>query len=426
MAGTPSLTKPASRRFLGGLGLTLRVALASLAAHKLRAAMAILGVFLGALALTGVRHVTLGMVRKAELETEKLGPNLFMAVSGQVRFRRGGAGARLGPPARTFTIGDALALARGLPGALRMSPYLSSAMPITGGDVTVTCQLVGVWPEYAAVRASFVEFGRFITADDLASRAKVCVLGRTIAERLFGTAEKALGREVQLFRAPCRVIGVMEAKGADIVGADQDEQVFVPLSTFQRRFANQTWITGVSIQMASGDLAEASREPAAEILRLRHNLTPGGKDDFSLVTGKDALTLQRQALELVQTLGTISSSICFAVGGLGIFSIMVLLVRARRLEIGVRRATGANRGHVARQFLLESGLMSATGGILGVAGGLGVALIVFRLADFPTVLDPTQIAAVLAGSMALGLVAGGYPAWKASRVDVLATLSAEG
>ncbi len=402
--------------------LSLRIALSSLATHKLRTVLAMLGVFLGALALTGVRHVSEAMVRKAEIETEKLGPNLLMAMSGKLRFTRGDF--RSQPTHKNFKVADALAIIRGLPSAALGVPYIAQTSNIRAGDTRVACQLVATWPDYPLVRAFHPEFGRFLTQEEENSRAMVCVLGRTVAKRLFGEPEKALGQRVFLFRAGLTVIGVMEEKGADLSGSDQDEQVFVPLSTFMRRLANIWYISGVYIQLADGADFEQAKATAETILRRQHHVGPGTPkpDDFTVLTAKDTMRLKEQALELVRTLGLISSSLSFAVGGLGILSIMVLLVRARRMEIGIRRAVGARRADIVRQFLIESGAMSCAGGAGGVLAALVLLLAVYRFGNFPYVFNPWLILQALAGSAVLGLAAGAYPAWQAGSVEILDVL----
>ncbi|GFK93570.1 Macrolide export ATP-binding/permease protein MacB [Fundidesulfovibrio magnetotacticus] len=401
--------------------LSLRIALQALATHKLRTALAMLGVFLGALALTGVRHVSLAMMRQAEIEVEKLGPNLFAVMAGQVRFTRDG-GARTAGGAATFQFEDSLALMRSLPGVMKGVPVVLRTMPIRAGNTKVACQMVATWPDYPQVRSFQPDRGRFFTWEEEREKAKVVVLGLKIAQRLFGDPEKALGQTVTVYRAGLTVVGVMEEKGSDISGTDQDEQVFVPVSTYMRRMANQTWVTGVFMQMADGtDFARIKRE-AQSFMRQRHNITGGKRDDFSVLTAEDTMQLKQQALDLVAVLGLISSSLSFAVGGLGILSIMILLVRARRLEIGVRRAMGARRRDIIRQFLLESGVMSMAGGAAGVAAAMGLLTVVYALGNFPYVYDAWLIAQALAGSALLGFVAGAYPAWQAANVEVLHVL----
>jgi len=403
---------------------SLKIAINSLRTHRLRTILAMTGVLLGALALTGVQQVSRAMYAKAEVETAKLGTNLFMAMTGQVSFRRTGS-ARVRNQAATFTLRDAQALIAGLPAARKGAPYVNSTTALRAGNTKIPAQLVATWPEYGAVRNLELKNGRFLNEDDLSARERVAVLGDKIARRLFDQPEKALGRTVFLFRAPVRVIGVLKPKGADIVGTDQDEQVFTPLSTFQRRFANQTWITGVYIQLADPAAEQTSKAAAEAILRRRHRIGPGGKDDFSVLTARDTIQVQQQALNLVQTLGLISSSVSFAVGGLGILSIMILLVRTRRLEIGIRRAVGARRRDIIRQFVFEAGMMAGVGGVFGVTAASGLTFLVARFGEMPMIFDPLLMLGVLAGSVALGIAAGAYPAWQAGHIEVLGVLRSE-
>lgn len=405
--------------------LNLRIAIQSLSTHKLRAVLAMLGVFLGALAFTGVQHVSQALELKAEREAEKLGPSLFAALAGQVRFSHGGS-LRLGEAQRNFTVSDARAVARGVPSVLSAAAYATATCGVRYGSAATNATLVATWPEYPDIRSFHPELGRFLNQDEEDGRDKVLVLGQTIAERLFGRPEAALGRLVYLNQINFRVIGVMERKGRDLSGANQDEQVFAPLSTYLDRVANQNWINGVFLRLApganQGPALRQVEDAARNILRQRHHLTGTRPDDFTLLTARDTQQVQRQALELVHTLGLIASSVCFGVGGLGILSIMILMVRARRMEIGIRRAVGGRRVHILAQFLFESGLMAGAGGALGVLASVGLTGAVSAFGEMPFVLDPVLLLATLAGSVALGLAAGSYPARQASRLEILDVL----
>ena len=403
----------------------LKIALASLRIHRLRTILAIVGVLLGALCLTAVQHIGQAMYDKAEAETAKLGTNLFMARSGQLRFSPIPGTSRARREATTFTIADAEALIQQLPMAKQGSPFATRSMPVRSGSTKVQSSIMGVWPAYLQVRDLDLAVGRFFTEQEEQESAKVCVLGTKVAERLFGSSAAALGEQVFFFRANARVIGVLAPKGADIVGSDQDDQVLVPLSTYLRRFANQDWISGVYITLNHPEDEAAAKTAAEALLRQRHHLGDGKKDDFFLMTARDTMKVQQQALDLVRTLGWISSGVSFAVGGLGILSIMVLLARTRRLEIGVRRAVGARRRDIIRQFIFESGLMAASGGLLGVLCGLGLAALVAFFGKMPFHLDLLLVTSVLGGSLGLGLLAGAYPAWEAAQVEVLEVLRGE-
>ncbi|XPV76365.1 MAG: ABC transporter permease [Desulfovibrio sp.] len=399
----------------------LSIAMHALSAHKLRTVLAMLGVFLGALAFTSVQHISLAMVRSAEVEVEKLGPNLFAIIAGEVRFTKRG-GTRWRDMAHNFRTTDAQAVIDGVPSVVDGTPFSFATLPIRANGTTTTFQMVAAQPNYPELRSMFPASGRFYTTKEYDERAKVCVLGNTIAERLFTTPEDAVGEYVRIFRAEFKVIGVMEKKGRDLSGADQDEQVFMPLTTYMRRASNVDWIYGVYLRTADGaDMAQV-RSAATAILRERHKLDEGEPDDFSLLDARDTMQLKDQALQLVHTLGVITSSVSFAVGGLGILSIMVLIVRSRRVEIGIRRAVGCTRADIVRQFLFEAGLMSGAGGAAGVVVSIGLVALVCHFGKMPFLLSPVLLVGTLAGSVALGVLAGAYPAWQAARVEILEVL----
>lgn len=403
------------------LPLNFRIALSSLKAHKWRAILAMLGVFLGALAFTGVQHVSEIMVRRAEIETEKLGPNLFAVMAGNIRFRRNGSVRVLGH-VRTFSLGDAQAVMDQIPSVVEGAPFISSSGPFRAEGSAVTAKIMATLPNYQSIRNMYPSDGRFFDDLDVDDRAMVCVLGKTIAEQLFGSTEAAVGKLVYHFRAGFRVLGVMEEKGRDVSGEDQDEYVFVPISTYMRRSSNQDWISGVYLHLAKDASLEAVSASATAIMRERHNIVPGKADDFSTMSARDAIRLQKQALDLMTTLGGITSSISFGVGGMGILSIMILVVRSRRVEIGVRRAVGGRRRDIVRQFLFESALMAGIGGGLGVITTVILVAIGCTVAGLPIILESASLAWTLAGSCVLGIVAGAYPAWQAANIEILEVL----
>jgi putative ABC transport system permease protein len=390
---------------------SLRIAQASLATHKLRAALAMLGVFLGALALTGVQHMSLAMVRKAEAEVEKLGPNLFMARAGQLRFRRAGVG--IGADPHTFTRLDAEALAAGMPAVLAAAPFTSRTMPVRKGDSTVMCQLVGTIPAYQQVRSFRPELGRFFTEQESAEAAKVCVLGRSIAERLFRRPEAAPGQEVYMYRAALRVVGVMEVKGADIAGTDQDEQVFVPLATAMRRLGNQDWISGTYLQLAPGADPQGPGPRPWPFSGPAH-IAPGARTTSLCSTPRTHQAPNQPCTGGL--LGLISSTVSFAVGAWASSPSMVLLVREPP-EIGVRGPWAPAARHHAP--VRVRGLPAlGRGGLAGVGASLVLVSAVYVVGGFPPGVHPLVITGALAGSATLACRSALYPAGSVP-VDIL-------
>ncbi len=402
---------------------SFKIALAALAAHRLRAILAMLGVFLGALVLTTVLLVSEAMLLKADLETQRLGPNLVQAAAGQVRFG-GGSTARVRGLSTTFTLEDAKVLGRSIPWVRVSAPYTSASRPVRSGGRTTQGQIIGTTPSYPDVRAFNPEFGRFFNQGELDNKAKVTVLGFDIATRLFGKPESALGKTVLINTIDLTVVGVMEAKGQDLSGSNQDEQVFVPISTYMRRMNNVDYIAGVYLSLYNAEEESVAMRSMRDIMLQRHKIKPGGSEDFSIFSARDANKLRTDALALVRTLGFISATVSFAVGSLGILSIMILLVRARRMEIGIRRAVGASGRNIVLQFLSEAGVMAGLGGFLGVIGSLLLTTIIYMAGSFPFYYSFRLCATVSLASIALGVAAGSYPAWVASKVEVLEVLRA--
>ncbi len=402
----------------------LRIALGSLAAFKTRTAMAMLGVCFGALSLCGSLHVARAMVRQAEIETVQLGPNLMMALAGS--FRLGRFGGDEAPGRAPFSVADAETLVAHLPGVAKAAAFAALVSDIRHGEQTVKCQLLAVQADFPDVRSFRPALGRFFTGPEETQRARVCVLGRKIAASLFPDQpiEAALGQTVILLGAPLEVVGVMEEKGADVTGRDQDEYVFLPLSTYIWRLTRNSWINGVFLQMEPGADLQAAKENAEGVLRLRRRTPPGFRDDFQVYLAEDRMRLKREALALVQSLGALAAAVSFSIGGLSILSVMVLMVRLRRREIGVRRALGARRRDIVAQFLFESWLIAFAGGAAGAVGALLVVTGVYRYMDLPHVYSLWYVLGTLAGATLLGLGAGAAPAKNASRGEIVRLLRA--
>lgn len=402
----------------------LRIALRSLAAHKLRSVLAMLGVFLGTLALTGVVHVSEALKEQARLETEKLGPNLLVVLAGQPTFRRSGT-LRYGGLTTTFTMSDVTALLENNPYVKEGTPFVTKNSTISYRRNIINSQLIAVNADFPAVRAAPVSSGHFFTAQDVENRAKVCILGFTIASKLFNRPSEGLGKIVHYNLTTLRVIGIMPKRGRDLAGTDQDEQVFVPITTYMRRMSNQNWVSGVFMTLFSDKDEAAAKKIATAIMLKQHNITRKADEDFLVLSANDVSKLKTQALQLVWLLGILSSSISFSVGAMGVLSIMILLVQTRKLEIGVRRAIGARRSAIMSQFLLESSLLSGIGGTLGALVAVVIITIIYYVAGYPYIYKPLFLIGASIGSCLLGILAGAYPAWVASNVDVLKVLRDE-
>src|SRR4030065_979242 len=265
--------------------LNLKIALKSMSNFKMRTALAILGVFLGTFSLVVVSNLSDALSKKTEKEVESRGKKLLIVRSGIVR--RFGAQTRLLSEATTLTIRDAQAIADGPPFIHAVAPLSNKAFPVRYGGITLTSVVVvGVTPNYTEVRNFRVKEGRFISENDNKNFNKVAVIGNEVAVKLFGNANP-IGKYILIWRVPCQVIGVMESKGVDISGFNQDNQIFVPLNTFQRRFVNKDYVNNISVQVMNEQSIPAAKVQIEHILRKRHKIKDGQADDFTVIDMKD-------------------------------------------------------------------------------------------------------------------------------------------
>lgn len=395
--------------------LNLKIAWRSLCNFRLRTSLAVLGVFLGTFSLIVVSNLSDSLSKKTEMEIENLGKNLLIVRSGIVR--RVVSGTRLLSEATTLTLNDARAIALQSRAVNAISPSSNKPFPVRYGNITLTSVLVvGAVPNYTEIRNHHVKEGSFITESDNKDMNKVAVLGKRVAEKLFGD-ENPIGKHILIFRVPCQIIGIMEEKGVDISGIDQDNQIFIPLNTYLRRFVNKDFINSIYIQVIDDKSIPNAKTEIEDILRKRHKIGGDKKEDFTVIDLKDVMTLKTQATSMITVLGRISAVVSFLIGGLGILSIMILIVNERRVEIGIRRAVGSRKRDIILQFLMESSFISFGGGLVGVIIGFMASVIMFIASDLPFTVSPTYLLLSFAASVTVGILAGIYPSKKATTIQ---------
>lgn len=402
--------------------LNLRIAFRSLLNFKLRTVLAVMGVFLGTFALIVVSNLSDSLSLKTEKEAENFGKNLLIVRSGVVR--KMGTSTRLLSEATTLTVDDARAIVQSSRFINDVSPSGNRTFPVRYGNVVLKSTLVvGVTANYPFIRNFRVKEGRFLSSEDDRGFSKVAVIGTKVAQNLFGT-ENPLGRHILIWRVPCQVIGIMEEKGVDISGLDQDNQIFVPLNTYLRRFVNKEYINSISVQVTGEESIPLAKVEIEEILRNRHKIRQYENDDFSVIDLKDVMALKIQAISMIKVLGRVSAVVAFLIGGLGILSIMILIVNERRVEIGIRRAVGSRKRDIVLQFLIEASFISFSGGTVGVMASSVASILIFWLADLPVAVSPAGHILSLSATVLVGILAGIYPSQKATRiqpVDVIRT-----
>jgi putative ABC transport system permease protein len=402
--------------------LNLRIALRSLMSFKLRTALAILGVFLGTFSLIIVSNLSDSLAIKTEKEAASLGKNLLIVRSGVVR--RFGATTRLLSEATTLSIEDSTALLHGSTAIKDVSPSGNSSFPVRYGDRVLTPVLVmGVTPHYTEVRNFRVKEGRFIIDNDNKNLSRVAVLGNEVAVKLFGNINP-IGEYILIWRVPCQIVGVMEEKGVDISGFNQDNQIFIPLNTFLRRFVNKDYIGNISVQAINEESIPKAKADIEDILRKRHRIRDGERDDFTVIDLKDVMALKTQAMSMITILGRIAAGISFFIGGLGILSIMILIINERRVEIGIRRAVGSRKRDIILQFLIESAFISFTGGTVGLIVSVIATVIIFMVSKLPFTISPIGLVISFIASVGVGILAGIYPSKKATTIQPMDVIRA--
>ncbi len=397
----------------------------SLWANKMRSALTILGIVIGVSAV--VFLVSLGQGHKEQMTStfEEMGANaIYITTAGMSEQIQGATG--------TLTLEDAQALAdpNRAPSVEIVAPMIEKMAKVVYGNENASVDLIGVTPEIAEIIAYPVAKGDFINDEDIRRRTDVAVLGHQTAINLFGM-EDPLGNTIRASGRKFEVVGVIEKKGG-MMGA-ADDFIMIPLTTMQSRIVTQTSAKGhpvqtIAIKAVGPDEISSATEQVTEILRQRHHIREGEDDDFNVVDMQDILNTMEQVLGIFQLfLGSVGA-ISLIVGGIGIMNIMLVSVTERTREIGIRKAVGAKRRDIISQFLVESAVLSLTGGIIGLLIALGGASLINNVdIGFPlkAPVSPNIVIVALSVSIGIGLVSGTYPAFRAARLDPIESLRHE-
>jgi putative ABC transport system permease protein len=406
--------------------ITLRIALRALAKNKMRAGLTVLGVVIGIAAVTTMVSLGQSAGQLIQDQFQNLGSNVIVVLPTSSQT----GGLRTGS-VTTLTEQDAQAIAEECPSVLAVSPFIGTSGQIIGGNVNwKPDQMLGVGPDYVVVRNWPMASGDFFNERDIAGAAKVCVLGSTVARQLFPDADP-VGQQVRVKNIPFTVAGVLNRKGANLVGQDQDNILLMPHTTVRKRLQNSAFPNvDVVFVSAKSELlsAQAEREIKA-LLTERHRLTPGEPPDFEVRNTADVANVFAVIMGTLTAVLSAIAAISLVVGGVGIMNIMLVSVTERTREIGIRMALGARPRDILRQFLVESVVLSSLGGAIGIALGVGgsaglIALINAMLPNtkwsFQISLPAAFIALLFAA--AVGIFFGFYPARRASRLDPIEAL----
>jgi putative ABC transport system permease protein len=396
---------------------TFKSAWRSLASNRLRTVLTMLGMIIGTGAVVAVLGIGEGAKSSVEGRIRSLGANLLMV---RPSFVAGGGGVRSGA-AQTLTPSDAEALLA-LDGVSASAPDMSANSQLRYLSKNQNAAVVGVTPAYFDVRALPMASGVSLSDLDEQRRSRVVVIGANVAQDLYA-ASSPLGTRLQINGTAFRVVGVLAAKGSGM--GSPDDSVFVPLSTHQSALFGRDYLSSISLQLASEEQAPAVVSQVEQLLRLRHRLRSEQPSDFEVRSQAEMLETMGQITGTFTTLLGSIAAVSLIVGGIGIMNIMLVSVRERTREIGVRMAVGARRGDILRQFLVEAVAVSLAGGAVGVGIGYGAALLLARFGEWQTIVPPYAIVLALTVSIVIGIAFGVGPARRAARLDPVEALRFE-
>jgi len=409
---------------------SLRLAFRALAANKLRAALTMLGIIIGVGAVITLMSAGEGVSVYIEKQFQSMGSNLLFVMPGSMDGS--------GPPGMRasmaeLTNGDVAALRDPIraPDVAAISPEMVRATSVATGRRDTVAQVAGVTPACFSVRNWATEMGEFFDQEDMNSRARVALLGKTVVKELFPDNPYPLEQAIKINGVPFRVIGVLEEKGGSQMG-DEDNTVLVPLTTAQTRLfpsrsrSGEYQVSIIIIQAVSEERIDAAAEQIAAILRERHGIDFSDEDDFSIISQADIISVFGQITGVLTVFLGAIAGISLLVGGIGIMNIMLVSVTERTREIGLRKAVGARRRDILWQFLIEAILLSLVGGIVGIGlGALGAEIISALIDDFHAVVSPQAVVLATTFSAAVGLFFGIYPARRASLLNPIDALRYE-
>lgn len=405
--------------------LTVVTALRILKRNRLRAGLTMLGIVIGVAAVIAMVSIGQGAKRAVQDQIATMGTNVIIIFPGFTSASgvRGSQGTAV-----TLTVSDAYDLKKRIPLLVDTGWSRRDVMQIVNGNRNWNGPVNGVSPSYLTIRDWAFTSGGPFTQSDLDSAARVALVGQTVIENLFDSGEEPVGATIRIKNVPFRVIGVLAAKGQSAQGSDQDDVIFIPFSTAERKVFGTSFIGSVGALFGTTDRVEdlpVAVEQIREVLRARHRLQSDQSDDFTVRTQVDIGKIQEGTSQTLTMMLFSIASVSLLVGGIGIMNILLVSVTERTREIGVRMAVGAKRRHIVMQFLIEAMTLSLLGGAIGIALGVVGARLTTVIAGWPTIISGDVIVVAFVFSLVVGLFFGLYPANKAARLNPIEALRYE-
>ena len=403
---------------------TVRISFRALRVNKMRSALTMLGIIIGVGAVITMLAVGTGARQRIGEQIASIGSNLIMVVPGSTT----AGGVRMGAGTQpTLTLGDAVAIQKECPSVLYVAPVHSGVAQVVYGNQNWSTGITGTTMDMLYVRDWPLSDGRLFTEEEVRRAAKVCLLGQTVVDNLFGGINP-VGQIIRIKKIPFTVIGILEAKGQDPGGHDQDDTIYVPVTTAQKQLFGTQFpgmIRTIMVKAKSTeDLAAAERQ-INELLRQRHHIGQKQDDDFTVRNLTQMMQAAEQSTSVMTLLLGAIASVSLLVGGIGIMNIMIVSVTERTREIGIRMAIGAKTWDIRLQFIIEALILSMIGGVAGIVIGISGAKILSMLFGWLTIVSPLSIFLAFGFSGLVGIFFGFYPAYKASLLDPIDALRYE-
>ncbi len=400
----------------------IKIAWQALMRNKTRALLTMLGIIIGIGSV--IAMVSIGQSSTASItdEISSMGSNTIMVM----RASQSQGGVNIGSGnVQTLRDSDAEAIVAGSPNVTAATPVVSSSQQLVYGSKNWPGSITGGNERYLEINKLKIAHGSSITAADVRSSAKVCVIGQTVADNLFGEGEEPLGKVVRMGKIPVKVVGVLESKGQNMMGMDQDDVVIMPYTTVQKRMLAINYVHRITASAVSEAASPAAVADIENILRRTHKIRAGQDDDFEVRAQQEILDMMSSVTGMLTMLLGAIAAISLLVGGIGIMNIMYVTVTERTREIGLRMAVGAKNRNILRQFLFESTILSLAGGVVGMVLGVVLAWIAATALAWPFVLNVGVIGLAFIVCAAIGMFFGWYPARKASMLDPINALRYE-
>lgn len=399
-----------------------KIALRALANNKMRGFLTMLGIIIGVASVITMLAIGQGSKRSIQAEISEMGSNMIMIQpGGDIR----GGVRQEASSMETLKLEDYQNIVDETRYVAAVSPSVNSSGQVIYGANNAPTTIYGISSDYMEIRRYKVEDGEMFSDQDIAVAAKVCVVGKTVVDNLFPGGENPVGKVIRFQKLPFKIVGVLESKGYNSMGMDQDDLILAPYTTIQKKVLAITHLQGITCSALKEEYTEQAIDEISEILRRNHKLKTDEDDDFTIRSQQELSSMLTSTTDMMTVLLAAVAGISLLVGGIGIMNIMYVSVTERTREIGLRMSIGAKGIDILSQFLIESILISVTGGLIGVIFGVGSAIIVNQVAHFPIFIQPWSVLLSFVVCTATGIFFGWYPAKKAAQLDPIEAIRYE-